>query len=122
MAKLMVSSHPLAVEQLRHASGVRNGREKLKVPREERLCRFCNSVVESPEHALLRCEGSARLKELRDRFYTSVHERRPDLLRPATDLDADPALKALIATPDLSAHLATFVRRVFEVFSTVELT
>ncbi|KZV69764.1 hypothetical protein PENSPDRAFT_652043, partial [Peniophora sp. CONT] len=121
MAKLMVSSHPLALEQLRHTSGVRNGRKKLAVPRELRLCRFCSLAVESPEHALLSCSGSARLTALRADFYAKIQVLRPDLVGPTTELEAERVLKAMIAAREISSLLAAFVRRAFELFMSVEL-
>lgn len=71
-------------------------------------------VDESPEHALLICEGSVQLVELRTRFYATVQTVQPDRTRPTSEQDAEPAQKALIAARELNAQLAAFVRRVFE--------
>ncbi|KZV62607.1 hypothetical protein PENSPDRAFT_758571 [Peniophora sp. CONT] len=121
MSKLMVSSHPLAIEQLRHASGVRNKRKKLAVPRDQWLCRFCNIAIESPEHALLTCEGSAALSALRAEFYAKIQPLRPDLAAAATDVNAQDTLRSLLGAREITSLLAAFVRRTFTIFESVEL-
>jgi hypothetical protein len=35
-----------------------------RIPREERFCRFCKAVVESPEHALIECQSSPAIQNL----------------------------------------------------------
>ncbi|KZV85270.1 hypothetical protein EXIGLDRAFT_595852, partial [Exidia glandulosa HHB12029] len=50
LTHLLLSTHTLAVERLRWVE-----RYRLKVPFAERLCRFCLTAVETPEHALLEC-------------------------------------------------------------------
>ncbi|VDB97613.1 unnamed protein product [Peniophora sp. CBMAI 1063] len=121
MAKLMISSHPLAIERFRHGSGVRNGVKRLIVPREERLCRLCAKAVESPEHAVLVCNGSDALKRLRGDFYASLHETRPDFVRPYTEEEALIALRTLICAHDICALLAAFVNKTLKLFGEVEL-
>ncbi|KAJ7900679.1 hypothetical protein B0H14DRAFT_2330865 [Mycena olivaceomarginata] len=46
MTSIMLSTHQLALEKLRHVDHALQ-----PVPRHLRLCRFCKSKVESPEHA-----------------------------------------------------------------------
>ncbi|KAF8987725.1 hypothetical protein BDZ89DRAFT_1202073, partial [Hymenopellis radicata] len=48
MTRLLLSDHHLAVEQLRRAA-----RYVPSLPRDCRLCRFCQKAVETPEHAVL---------------------------------------------------------------------
>ncbi|KAF8998486.1 hypothetical protein BDZ89DRAFT_1000036, partial [Hymenopellis radicata] len=56
LTRLLLSDPPLALEQLRRAD-----RYHPFVPRDERLCRLCGSSIESPEHAILLCEGDPDL-------------------------------------------------------------
>ena len=67
ITRLLLSDHPLAWEQLR-----RDTRYYKRVPRHLRLCRFCRTALESPEHVLMSCEASDDLSSLRDRFYDSL--------------------------------------------------
>ncbi|VDC01922.1 unnamed protein product [Peniophora sp. CBMAI 1063] len=103
MAKLMISSHALAIERFRHGSGVRNGTKRLVVPREERLCRL------------------QALKQLRANFYASLHETRPDFVRPNTEEQGLVALRQLICAHDVCALFASFVKKALDAFGEVEL-
>ena len=58
ITSIMLSTHRLAVEKLRHSDHAHT-----VPPREARLCRFCLDAVETPEHALLECNGSPTLWE-----------------------------------------------------------
>jgi hypothetical protein len=50
-----------------------------KVPRERRLCRFCNLGIESPEHALsLQCTLDRDTVELRRDFRDKIRKIKPD--------------------------------------------
>jgi hypothetical protein len=66
LTRLLLSDHDLAEEQLR-----RDIRGRPSVPADQRLCRFCESAIESPLHALFECEGSDDLVSSRHAF-TSV--------------------------------------------------
>ncbi|KAF8994366.1 hypothetical protein BDZ89DRAFT_898168, partial [Hymenopellis radicata] len=75
LTRLLLSDHPLALEQLHQENGRRQpyrfpdvrraDRYHPFVPRDERLCRLCGSSIESPEHAILLCEGDPDLVALR---------------------------------------------------------
>ena len=63
VTRLLLSDHPLAVEQLRRTS-----RYHPSVPHAHCLCRLCRQQVESPEHILLLCTASSALHNLRHNF------------------------------------------------------
>ena len=59
LTRLLVSQHPLAVEQMRYKQ--RNHRDV--VPRDRRMCRFGCNEVETVEHAFFFCKRSLSLAE-----------------------------------------------------------
>ncbi|KAJ7623901.1 hypothetical protein DFH06DRAFT_1446575 [Mycena polygramma] len=61
LTSIMLSTHQLALEKLRYTDHALQ-----PVPRHERLCRFCIAKVESPEHALLECQASPEVLNLRN--------------------------------------------------------
>ncbi|KAJ6474721.1 hypothetical protein DFH09DRAFT_844830, partial [Mycena vulgaris] len=60
---VMLSTHLLAVEKLRHVDHAHP-----PVPREAQLCRFCLNIVETPEHAQLECSASPAVVNMRNIF------------------------------------------------------
>jgi hypothetical protein len=70
LTRLLLSDHPLAVEQLRRAS-----RYHPAVPQNDRLCRLCRSHVETPEHVLLLCNASPSIADLRRAFIIALQTR-----------------------------------------------
>jgi hypothetical protein len=76
LTRLLLSSHPLAVERLRWSE-----HRRPRVTRNWRLCRFCKIAIESPEHALLECAGSNELCTLRDDFMVKVYTDIPHMPR-----------------------------------------
>ena len=60
--------------RLRHAD-----RYRPLVPRQWRLCRFCNDEVEDPPHAMFGCSGSPELIDLQSAFLESVFLLSPSL-------------------------------------------
>ncbi|KAJ7731440.1 hypothetical protein DFH07DRAFT_755656, partial [Mycena maculata] len=57
------STHLLALERLWYVD-----HDHPPVPRQERICRFCKTEVESPEHAMLECQASPEVLNLRVKF------------------------------------------------------
>jgi hypothetical protein len=76
------------------------------VPRHERLCRFCIAKAESPEHALLECQASPEVLNLRNVFLGK-------LLRAVPRIEL---LKALIYKRSTITLVGKFVDDVLEVF------
>ncbi|PBK58839.1 hypothetical protein ARMSODRAFT_850017, partial [Armillaria solidipes] len=72
LTRLLLSNHLLALERMRWSEY-----GKPKVQRDHRKCRFCRTVVESPEHALLRCNGTASLIDLRRQVWAELSVRIP---------------------------------------------
>ncbi|KAJ7724336.1 hypothetical protein DFH07DRAFT_722319, partial [Mycena maculata] len=63
LTSIMLSTHLLALERLRYVDHAHPS-----VPRQERVCRFCKTEVESPEHAMLECQASPEVLNLRVKF------------------------------------------------------
>jgi hypothetical protein len=74
LTSIMLSTHQLALEKLRYVDHA-----KPKVPRDERVCGFCLSSVESPEHALIECQASPEVLKLRDVFMHKLFRAVPRL-------------------------------------------
>ncbi|VDB85252.1 unnamed protein product [Peniophora sp. CBMAI 1063] len=120
LTKLLVSDHPFALEQFRWSS-TRNGIERLKVAREDRLCRLCGLAVESPEHALLVCEGVQELIDARKAFAEQVRVACPDFVNSLPSLDAETVLVALISTAEVAVLLGAFTKTVFNIYDSYAL-
>ncbi|PBK58978.1 hypothetical protein ARMSODRAFT_854292, partial [Armillaria solidipes] len=67
LVRLLTSSHTLAMEVLRWAE-----HRRPPVPRSQCSCHFCHSEVEDEAHALLYCDGSQSLEDLRSDFFQSI--------------------------------------------------
>ncbi|KAJ7588400.1 hypothetical protein C8J56DRAFT_721092, partial [Mycena floridula] len=60
ITRLLVGGHPLASETMRYS--------RTRISPEARLCRFCHSNQETPEHVLLGCIENLEMIELRSQF------------------------------------------------------
>ncbi|KAK0430056.1 hypothetical protein EV421DRAFT_1666820, partial [Armillaria borealis] len=110
---LLLGDHCLAVEQLRRHSAY----FLPPVPRHLCLCRFCRLEIESPEHALLMCDGSPTLSAMRNQYITRVNTTFPGLIiLPITHDNAVHALKRLIFQRDCIELVAKFVWDVLHLF------
>ena len=96
-------------------------KQYLKVDRARRLCRICAASIESPEHALLICAENEALLQYRVDFLTKVVDRKPDFQIPSDEQEARAALRELLDSPESIAELAVFARRVFSIFTAIEL-
>ncbi|KAJ7761224.1 hypothetical protein DFH07DRAFT_694742, partial [Mycena maculata] len=63
LTSIMLSTHLLALERLRYVDHAHP-----PVPRQERVCRFCKTEVESPEHAMFECQASPEALNLLVKF------------------------------------------------------
>ena len=69
LTKLRTSDHKLLIEEGR--------RMKPQIPREERICKFCNNGIESEEHFLVECPLYGR----RQIFFNKVSESVPQFMQ-----------------------------------------
>ncbi|KAJ7023506.1 hypothetical protein C8F04DRAFT_887537, partial [Mycena alexandri] len=99
--------HRLALEVLRYVDHAHQ-----PVPRAERLCSFCKTEVESPEHALIACESSA----LRATFLAKLFADLPDLRIQMAVLSNTEFLKTIIYPRSTIPLVAKFAFDVLEVF------
>jgi hypothetical protein len=86
LTRLLLSCHPLALEKLRQTE-----HRRPKIPRDLRLCRFCQAEIESPEHALFECIENPEIVYLRDVLTCSLAVEIPlwetiNLLNPLAKL------------------------------------
>ncbi|KAE9406780.1 hypothetical protein BT96DRAFT_791252, partial [Gymnopus androsaceus JB14] len=72
--RFIASCHALSVERVRYAE-----RYRPPIPREWRLCRFCQTGIEDECHALLTCRGSSTPLYLRQRFLEDIFAKVPSL-------------------------------------------
>jgi hypothetical protein len=80
--------------------------------RSRRVCRFCESEVESPEYALLACDASVEVKSLREVFLEKLFTDAPNLV----ELDLIEFFKAMVYERSTIALVAKFAYDVREVF------
>jgi hypothetical protein len=91
LTSIMLSTHLLALERLRYVDHAQQ-----PVPRHERFCRFCTTEVESPEHALLECQSSPAVLNLRAVFLEKLFRTVPKLQTRMAQLTSVEFLKAII--------------------------
>ncbi|KAJ6467074.1 hypothetical protein C8R47DRAFT_990571 [Mycena vitilis] len=114
LTSIMLSTHQLALEKLRYTDHALQ-----PVPRHERLCRFCMAMVETPEHALLECQASPTVLNLRNTFWEKFLRTVPKMQGKIVDLDLVEVLKALIYERATITLVGKFVHEVLEVFYSV---
>ncbi|KAJ6563723.1 hypothetical protein DFH09DRAFT_830899, partial [Mycena vulgaris] len=105
---MMLSTHSLALEKLRHVDHA--------LPLNERLCRFCKTQVESPEHALFECQASPAVLTLRATFLDKLFRTVPKLQNEMAELTSVEFLKAMIYERATIVLVAKFVYEVLEEF------
>jgi hypothetical protein len=114
LTSIMLSTHSLALEKLRHVDHALP-----RVPRNERFCRFCTTAVESPEHALLECQASPAVVNLREIFLDKLFRTVPRLQLKMAELTSVEFLKAVIHERSTIVLVAKFVYEVLEEFYAV---
>ena len=105
ITRLLLSSHALAIERLRW--------HRPHVARQMRLCRLCQRSVESPEHALLECDGSQDLIQLRNTFLSEVSNAT---LVQVNINESVSLLRRLISSRETIARTAEFTHDVLFLF------
>ena len=66
MTKFRLSDHKLMIEEGRHC--------RPKIPRENRFCKFCNTLVEDEQHMLIDC----KLYGNRAKWFDKIIEKCPN--------------------------------------------
>ncbi|KAJ7587715.1 hypothetical protein C8J56DRAFT_786259 [Mycena floridula] len=109
---LLVDGHPLASETMRYS--------RTRISPEARLCHFCHSNQETPEHVLLGCIENLEMIELRSQFLDDINKciSLGSLLE-MNDLTS--ILKALIFNRETISCVAKFVHEVFCIIRSVAL-
>jgi hypothetical protein len=110
LTSIMLLTHQLALEKLRYTD-----HELQPVPRHERLCRFCIAKVGSPEHALLECQASPEVLNLRNVFLGKFLRAVPRMESKFVELGSIELLKALIYERSTITLVGKFVHDVLEV-------
>ena len=114
ITSVLLSTHLLAVEVLRYIDHAYQ-----PVPRSDRLCRFCKSEVETPEHALVSCASSNALVDLRAEFCVKLFHDLPYLQDAMAKLSNTEFLKAIIYPRSTIALVAKFAYDVLEIYYAV---
>ncbi|KAJ7262647.1 hypothetical protein B0H12DRAFT_1269863 [Mycena haematopus] len=110
LTSLLLSTHLLAVEILRYGDHL----HKREEDRSQRVCRFCKSEVETPEHALL-------VSSLRAVFVKQLLRDAPTLRRRMVELDSIEFFKAMVHERLTIPLVAKFAYEVLEVFYAVRV-
>jgi hypothetical protein len=111
LTSLLLSTHLLAVEVLRYSNHLLP-----RIERSQRVCRFCHSEVETPEHALLACVASHDVVALRTVFLEKLFICVPSLHRSKAELNDIEFFKAMVYERASIGLVAKFAFEVLEVF------
>ncbi|KAJ3804043.1 hypothetical protein F5876DRAFT_24393, partial [Lentinula aff. lateritia] len=114
LIQMVLGHHQLAVERLRW-----NERNKPSLPRERRLCRFCQEKVEDPPHALFECMANADLIMRRNCFMCKVTSELPQYATFYSDSWV--LFRALLAEKKVIELFAKFAHEVLEIFYATEI-
>ncbi|KII94046.1 hypothetical protein PLICRDRAFT_36277 [Plicaturopsis crispa FD-325 SS-3] len=113
LTRLLTGDSPLAIERGRWPE-----RDRMRIPREWRLCRFCRTEVEDECHALLECAANAALVNVRRGFVMDVQRIAPAWAAANDGLPLADLLIGLTRERTLTKRLGMFVWDVYEVFAT----
>jgi hypothetical protein len=114
LTSLLISTHLLAVEILRYGDHEHPRQDD----RSKRVCRFCRSEVETPEHALLGCDASPEVVHLRSSFLVQLFATAPNLRRlmEKPNLTLIEFFKSMVYERSTIPLVAKFAHEVLEVF------
>ncbi|KAJ7748180.1 hypothetical protein DFH07DRAFT_747414, partial [Mycena maculata] len=113
---IMLSTHLLALERLLYVDHAHPS-----VPRQERVCRFCKTEVESPEHAMLECQASPEVLNLCVEFLENLFRAVPKLQDKMAQLTTIEFLKAIIYERSTIVLVAKYVHEVLQEFYSIPL-
>lgn len=112
LSRILMGCHLLAVERLAWRERYRDA-----VPHDQRLCRFCHSAVETPEHAMLRCAGLPELLQARTRYLSRIYAERPSLPKASTVQDPAAYVRLLICDIGTIGLTARFAHDVLKLYA-----
>jgi hypothetical protein len=114
LTSLLISAHLLAVEILRHGDDEHPRQDD----RSRRVCRFCKSGIETLEHALLGCDASPEVVQLRRSFLVQLFTTAPSLRRlmEKSNLTLIEFFKSMLYERSKIPLVAKFAREVLEIF------
>ncbi|KAJ7620092.1 hypothetical protein FB45DRAFT_754785, partial [Roridomyces roridus] len=111
VTSILLSTHQLALEKLRYADHA-----DPSLPRDQRLCRFCRAVVESPEHALFECQASTEVVQFRAVFMDNFLRTMPKWRDQWANCTSVQLLKALIYERVTIKLFGKYVYEVLRIF------
>ncbi|KAJ7501736.1 hypothetical protein B0H11DRAFT_1713155 [Mycena galericulata] len=112
LTSLLLSTHLLAVENLHWG----NHDLQREPGCSRRVCRFCKLEVETPEHALLKCDASPEVTSLRITYLDQLLKTAPPLM---DDLNFIKFFKSMVyECSTIALVVAKFAHEVLEVFYT----
>ena len=114
---VLLSHHHLAIEEMRRT---RHGIPR--PPREDRLCRFCEVDIETPEHAFLRCVADPEIVALRTSSLSEILNTSPELRTLYTSGISDvDFLKRMIYQRSTINMVAMYFAKVLKVFYATQM-
>lgn len=118
LTRLLCAGHCLAIEEMRHKR-----RRKEPIPRDQRLCRFCQVEVEDEPHALLYCERiPLPLKIRRELFLRRAREKVPEEdWDEGPHLDRFEAVRRFLKHPVILQPFAAYVYHVLKTFGETDM-
>ncbi|KAF5382677.1 hypothetical protein D9615_003053 [Tricholomella constricta] len=116
LTRLLLSDHPLAVEQLRRRRFARG-----RIERHNRLCRFCRLAIEDEVHALFGCRSNDRLLSARDQFLDTLFHHNPRLRVLFLSAPATQFVDFLVNHTDTLKPFAAYVHKIFGIYDEVPM-
>jgi hypothetical protein len=110
LTRVLLSSHSFASERLGWVDHARPA-----IPYPNRLCRLCESAVETPEHAILQCNNLGVIL-IRRRFWVRVRQDHPGLEAECTSLPSVRGFQRLLEEPSVVPLLGKLCFEIIEWF------
>ena len=106
-----------AIEQFRHASGVRNVRKKLGVPWERPFCVSVWPLWNPRAPALRTLRGLfAPLMVVRNELFDGIRTLRPDITGPTSCAESEITPNVMLTERDITSLSSAFMARTFASF------
>lgn len=115
ITRLLLSGHRLALERLRWTE-----HRQPRIETIHRKCCFCETEIESPEHALLDCTANLSLVELRLKTMTHIYNNSPELPAIGSIESAD-LLRQMVSQTHTIQLLAKYTHEVLVLFDTAPM-
>jgi hypothetical protein len=88
---------------------------RTQIDRNLRICRFCKTKIESPEHALLECTAELEVVQLRQDFFIQMRNALPGL-PPPNSMPTTRLFTHMIAYSETISLVAKFAYEVTQFF------